>query len=162
MTDRWVRTLMHFSIFMSVVLLTRRRCAGCWPRAAPGRLWWRSHHCYCYSGSPGTVARKAGLPRTPWGRTPARTATSTSPPCPPPAEPPLHPSHRETLRGVQWVQALHLEGSKWYYVPDEMNSEELTLILILKLAVVMMWFLTFPKSQTAVEIIELIPFNFLW
>ena len=83
--------------------LTRRRCAGCWLWAAPGTLWWRSPRCCCSSGCPGTVAHRAGLPQTPWRRTPARTATSTSPPCPPPAGPPLHPSHREKLRGVRGV-----------------------------------------------------------
>lgn len=85
------------------VFLTRRRCAGCWLWAAPDTLWWRSHRCCCSSGSPGTVAHRAGLPRTPWHRTPARTAMSMSPLCPPPAELPLHPSHCMTLRGVQGV-----------------------------------------------------------
>lgn len=79
--------------------LTRRRCAGCWRWAAPGRPGWRSPRSCCSSGCPGTVARTAGLLRRPWGRTPARTATSTCPPCPPPEAPPQNPWQK--LRDAQ-------------------------------------------------------------
>lgn len=99
-----------FEHFPLSCILTRRRCEGCWLWAAPGRLWWRNPQCCCSSGSPGTGAHRAGLPRTPWRRTPSRTAASTSPPCPPPAEPPLHPSQREKIRGIQPVWRLHLSS----------------------------------------------------
>lgn len=56
------------------------------------------------------------------------------------------------------------KAGKWNYFPDKMNSEKLTLVDILMFPVVIsrVWSPTFPKSQTAVEMIELIPFNFLW
>lgn len=105
----WWRSLFVLPVgAMTCALLTRRRCAGCWRWAAAGTLWWRSRRCCCSSGYPGTVARRAAPPRTPWGRTPWRTAATTSPACPPPGGPPRHPLHRGKLRGVQGVKRWHL------------------------------------------------------
>lgn len=104
-----------WDLCISVIILTRKKCAGYWPWAARGTPWWRSPH-WCHSSeSLGIGECTAGPHQTPWGRTPARTRTSTR------NSPPVHPSRVVTVTDM-CCRSFHLEGSRAFTSQNRFSS----------------------------------------
>lgn len=101
----WKESWDIWCVFTSVVVLTRKRGAGCWLWAAQGTPWWRSPRWSHSSESPGTGERTAGPHQTPWGMTPARTSMSARNP------PHVHPSWVAIVTDICCL-SFPLEGSR--------------------------------------------------